>query len=146
MTTRRSSTQQKGGNERIRGKRKDIQQRTRPCHLLSGLAERKTTGDTFNLKASCQRNNRDRWWQPERHRARARMADSGSNFLPPCLCLGCGKEQESADGMSRQGREKNMFMRRRLCGDQRLPRVIFESRLRTEFALCNLTENIFAAR
>lgn len=137
MTSERSWTPQKGGNERIRGKRKDIQPRTRPRHLLSGAAERKTAGDTFNFKASRQRDSGD----PETRRARARMPDSGSGFyLRVCVRAAEKSRRELMEERGRQGRGKHV------CGDQRLPGVIFESRLKTEFALPNLTDNIFAER
>lgn len=55
-----------------------------------------------------------------------------------------GKEQVGVERAATV--EENMFMWRRFCGDQRLPRVIFESRLKTEFVPPNLTENISAAR
>lgn len=61
-------------------------------------AERTTTGDTFNLKASCQLNNRDRRLRPERRHTRARRGGSRIKLLPPCLCVSGGKEQEGVDG------------------------------------------------
>lgn len=139
---------QKGGNRRIRGRRKDIQPRTRPRHLLSGAAERKSTGDTCDPKASLSTQQRGQMVAPGKApRWGPKATASRSTFFPPRLRLSGGKEQESADGWDEPSRSrKNMFMWQRLGGDQRLPGVICESRLRTEFALPNLTEDIFAVR